>query len=138
MVIAVVGKKGAGKTATVEVLLRGLKEHSLRVASAKHISNEEFTIDVKGKDSWRHTQAGAHMVMLVAPKEMAIIKKGSTSNISVKEIVRFFEEDTDILILEGFKNLVERYFTEGVVDASKFVYAPINFTPTKSIQNMMQ
>jgi len=108
IVIAVIGSKKSGKTTTIEVLVKGLTRRGHRVATIKHVSEPDFTIDVKGKDSWRHAQAGAKTIMIVADKELSIIKKGDTTKLSLKEIVKNCQNSTDFVILEGFGGLVEQ------------------------------
>jgi len=108
IVIAVIGSKKSGKTTTIEVLVRGLTRRGHRVATIKHVSELDFTIDVKGKDSWRHAQAGAKTIVIVAAKELSIIKKGDTAKLSLKEIVKNCQNSTDFVILEGFGGLVEQ------------------------------
>ncbi|MGB9134577.1 MAG: molybdopterin-guanine dinucleotide biosynthesis protein B [Candidatus Bathyarchaeia archaeon] len=108
IIIAVVGSKKSGKTKTVEALVGGLTKRGYSVATAKHVSEQDFTIDTKGKDTWLHAQAGAKTIMLVAPRELTTIRKGDTGNLTLREIVQNCRDDTDMLILEGFRNLVEQ------------------------------
>ena len=105
-VIAVVGSRQSGKTTTVEAIVRGLTEKGYRVATAKHISEVNFTIDTKDKDTWRHAQAGATTVMSVAPNEWATIRKVNIANVQLGALVQQCEKEVDILILEGFRKLV--------------------------------
>jgi molybdopterin-guanine dinucleotide biosynthesis protein MobB len=105
-IIAVVGSRQSGKTTAVEAIARGLTAKGYRVASAKHIPEAEFTIDTKRKDTWRHAQAGAKIIMSVAPNELTIIKKVDTTQYDVNAFVQQFEREVDILILEGFRELV--------------------------------
>ena len=58
-IIAVVGGRKSGKTTAVEVLVEGLVEHGYKVATVKHVSQKNFTMDTEGKDTWRHAKAGA-------------------------------------------------------------------------------
>lgn len=106
-IIAVVGSKRSGKTTAVEALVKELTKRGYKVATAKHISEEDFTMDTKGKDTWRHAEAGAKTIIAVAPKEVAIIRKKETANYTLKDIIKNCEKETDILILEGFRNLVK-------------------------------
>ena len=106
LIVAVVGSKKSGKTTAVETLVNGLSKRGYKVATVKHIPETEFTIDVKGKDTWRHARAGAQTVMSVAPKELAVIKKVDTTEFSLKQIVAESGNDSEIIILEGFKKLV--------------------------------
>jgi len=107
-IIAVVGSKRSGKTTAVEVLVRGLTKKGYRVATAKHISEADFTIDTKGKDTWRHAQAGAKTIICVAPNELTTIKKVDTAKHDLRVLVEQCENEADILILEGFRRLVSK------------------------------
>jgi len=107
-IIAVVGSKQSGKTTTVEALVQGLTKKGYRVATAKHIPEADFTIDTKGKDTWRHAQAGAKTILSVAPNELTIIKKVDTTRYDLNTLVEQCETETDILILEGFRKLVAK------------------------------
>lgn len=107
-IIAVVGSKKSGKTTAIETLVKGLTKRGYRIATVKHIPEADFTIDTKGKDTWRHAKAGACIVVSVAPNELATIKKVDTTKYGLSEILRNVEEDVDITILEGFKKLIEQ------------------------------
>ena len=37
---------------------------------------------------------------------------------------------------EAFRHLAETFFLKGIVDDSKFKYQPMNFTPTRTFQDM--
>ena len=108
IVVAVVGSKKSGKTKTVEALVRGLTKRGCRVATAKHVSEQEFTVDTEGKDTWLHAQAGAKTIVVVAPRELTTIRKIDTRNLALQEIVQACENGIDVVVLEGFRSLVER------------------------------
>jgi len=107
-IIAVVGSRRSGKTTTVEAIVRGLTEKGYRVATAKHIPEAEFTVDTRGKDTWRHAQAGAKAILIVAPNEFTIIKKVNTKECNLNDFVQECDKEADILILEGFRKLVAK------------------------------
>jgi len=107
-IIAVVGSRRSGKTTTVEAIVHGLTVKGYRVATAKHIHEADFTIDTKGKDTWRHAQAGAKTILSVAPNELTIIKKVDTTEYDLSVLVQQCEKEADILILEGFRKLVAK------------------------------
>lgn len=107
-IIAVVGSRQSGKTTTVEAIVRGLTEKGYRVATAKHIPEADFTIDTEEKDTWRHAQAGAKIIMSVAPHELTVIKKVDTEEYDLNALVEQCEEEVDMLILEGFRKLVAK------------------------------
>jgi len=105
-IIAVVGSKKSGKTTAVEALVKGFTGKGYTVATVKHIPELDFTMDTEGKDTWRHTKAGARVTLSVAPNELAFIKKADTTRYGLTEIVKHCEDEADIIILEGFRDLV--------------------------------
>ena len=107
-IIAVIGSKKSGKTTTVEALVRGLTKRGYQVATVKHVSEKCFTLDTEGKDTWRHAQAGAKTMVVVAPNELGIIKKLDTTKLGLQEIVEHSQNNVDFVILEGFRSLVEQ------------------------------
>ena len=121
VIVAVVGSSNSGKTTTVEALIRGLTKRGYTVASAKHIPEPEFTIDTEGKDTWRHSKAGASTVLSVAPNELTAIKKVDTTNYSLEQVIAEFPDEIDIIILEGFKHLVGQNMTIPKIVANKTV-----------------
>ena len=56
--MVVVGSKKSGKTTTTENLTRELTKRGYNVAAIKHVSEQDFTIDTVGKDTWRFAKAG--------------------------------------------------------------------------------
>jgi molybdopterin-guanine dinucleotide biosynthesis protein B len=107
LLIAVVGGKKSGKTTTVEALVRGLTGRGYQVATVKHVPEKGFTLDTEGKDTWRHARAGANTVVVVASNELGIIRKTDTTKLSLQEIVANCKDSIDIIIFEGFRNLVK-------------------------------
>ncbi len=105
-VIAVVGGKRSGKTTTVEALVRELAKKGYRIAAVKHIPEQDFTMDTKGKDTWRYAQAGAQTVIGISADEVATIEKADKT-FSLEEILERIQGH-DIVFLEGFKMLVSR------------------------------
>ena len=107
-IVAVVGSKKSGKTTAIETLVKGLTKRGYKVATVKHIPETDFTIDTEGKDTWRHAKAGASTVLSVAPNELTVIRKVDTTKYSLEQIVTECEDDAEIIILEGFKKLIEQ------------------------------
>ncbi|RLI07506.1 molybdopterin-guanine dinucleotide biosynthesis protein B [Candidatus Bathyarchaeota archaeon] len=105
LVVAVVGEKGSGKTRVVEGLVRALRARGLRVCTAKHVPEEGFSLDKPGKDSWRHAEAGASAVTLVAPGEVSTIRRAGPGEIDLDDMIALASEGCDILIMEGFSSL---------------------------------
>jgi molybdopterin-guanine dinucleotide biosynthesis protein MobB len=106
--LAVIGGKHSGKTTAVEALVKGLVKQGYRVATVKHVSQKDFTMDTEGKDTWRHAKAGAIITTTVAANEIATIRKGDTSNYGTDDIIKPFENEVDIVIFEGLRKLVRK------------------------------
>ena len=147
LIVAVVGSKKSGKTTAVETLVRGLTKRGYKVATVKHIPETGFTIDTKGKDTWRHAKAGARTVISVAPNELSVIRKVDTTKYSLEQLITECEDDVDFLILEGFKRLIGQNLavpkivavktTEEVLEASGYykpILALVGPIPTEAVE----
>jgi len=110
-IIAVVGSRHSGKTTTVATIVKGLTAKGYKIATAKHIHQPTFTIDTEGRDTWKHAQAGAQTITAVAPNELTTIKKLNTTKLTLDDIARNSEDNIDITIIEGFRNLVAQNLT---------------------------
>ncbi|UCG44831.1 MAG: molybdopterin-guanine dinucleotide biosynthesis protein B [Candidatus Bathyarchaeota archaeon] len=99
--IAVAGHKDSGKTALVESLVQTLRQKKRRVAAVKHVNQTGFSLDTKGKDTWRYSQAGADPVVAVSDIETGILIRDGASHFSKEKLLRLLPE-IDCLILEGF------------------------------------
>lgn len=101
-VVSVVGKGDSGKTTFLEKLIRELASRGVRVATVKHHIHD-YDIDVPGKDSYRHAQAGAVATMVSSPEKFALIHEVQ-SELSIDQIARIAADTgCDLLITEGFK-----------------------------------
>ncbi|MCJ7774745.1 MAG: molybdopterin-guanine dinucleotide biosynthesis protein B [Desulfobacterales bacterium] len=98
-IISIVGKSGSGKTTLIEKLIRELKQRGYRIGTVKHVFHK-FEIDKKGKDSWRHMEAGADTVVVVSRDRIAMFKSGSCEDLNSLGI---YFQDMDIILTEGFK-----------------------------------
>lgn len=98
--LCVTGDSNAGKTQMVEALVRGLRARGLRVGTVKHATHA-VTLDTPGKDSWRHAQAGAEVVVLVGPEKSAVFRSGALS--SRHGWFAPLEGAVDWVIIEGFR-----------------------------------
>ncbi len=106
--IHVVGPHNSGKTTFMVKLMKALKEQGARVAVLKHISIENFNIDTKGKDSAIYWDSGADAVIIRADKQAVLIEHKSDKDATMGEIYRSLPDNIDILMIEGFKQLVRR------------------------------
>ena len=99
-IVSIVGKSDSGKTTLLEKLIPELKKRGAIVATVKH-DVHGFDIDVPGKDTWRHAQAGADIVFIANSRKTAMINKVK-HDLSLDEIAEL-ADGADILITEGYK-----------------------------------
>lgn len=104
-IIGVVGHKDSGKTVVTESVVRMLTRKGHRVATAKHVNQKGFSLDTKGKDTWRHSVAGANPVASVSDIETAVLIKDGVKKFSLDRLLGFTSE-ADFVMLEGFSWLV--------------------------------
>lgn len=99
-VVSVVGKGDSGRTTLLEGLIGELVARGYRVAAVKHHAHET-DIDTRGKDSWRHWNAGAHITMVSAPDRYAVYRRVERE----RTLGELAEEagDVDIVLTEGFR-----------------------------------
>ncbi|MEF8832242.1 MAG: molybdopterin-guanine dinucleotide biosynthesis protein B [Candidatus Thermoplasmatota archaeon] len=97
----VVGKSESGKTDLICSLIKKLKERNYSVASIKH-TRGDFSIDSKGKDTWRHSKAGSELVVFSTLEESDFLLKES---LDLEELTSKMDSigDYDILLIEGMK-----------------------------------
>jgi molybdopterin-guanine dinucleotide biosynthesis protein B len=100
-IISIVGESGAGKTHLMVKLVAELKSRGYRVATVKH-SAHKIDLDIEGKDSWHHAQAGSDAVVISSPHKLALIRQVDHDS-SLAEIARLIGPDFDIILAEGFK-----------------------------------
>lgn len=101
-VINIIGSgSNVGKTFLIEGLIKELNKRGLTVATIKH-DVHGFDIDKKGKDTYRHREAGAETVVISSKKRLAIIKE-IEDEIQLSDIINMVL-DKDIILVEGYKN----------------------------------
>ncbi len=100
-VISVVGKSDSGKTGFIEAIIPLLSKEGLKVATIKH-DVHGFDIDKPGKDTWRHKQSGADMVLISSPDKIAIIRDVE-EEYNLDQLRSQFVSDIDLILTEGYK-----------------------------------
>ena len=101
-VIIFVGHSGAGKTTLVERLIPELTRRGLRVATIKH-AHHRVVLDHEGKDSWRYTQAGAALSMLVTAGQLQLIAEAVEQR-EPQQLAERFLGEADLVLAEGFSH----------------------------------
>ncbi|MFC1906485.1 molybdopterin-guanine dinucleotide biosynthesis protein B [Chloroflexota bacterium] len=100
-VISIVGRSKSGKTTFIVKLVAELKSRGYRVATCKH-APEGVDLNDRDKDNRRHLNAGSEVTALSSADKIVVIKPVQRDS-SLEDVVRFFNEDYDIVLAEGFK-----------------------------------
>jgi len=100
-ILSIVAKSKSGKTTLMVKLIAEFKRRGYSIATIKHHSHPGFEIDIPGKDTWRHAQAGSDHVIIAAPDKIASIHR-LTRELTLDEIVEGIPH-VDLILTEGFK-----------------------------------
>ena len=101
-VIGLAGWSGAGKTTLLKRVIPHLLKDGLRVSVIKH-AHHEFDVDVPGKDSWEHRQAGAAEVLVSSSRRWALMHElRGAAEPRLQELLAKMAP-VDLVIVEGFK-----------------------------------
>ncbi len=99
-ILSIVGKSDVGKTTLIEQLIPELKRRGLTVAVIKHHAHPT-PIDAAGKDSTRLANAGADVVVVSSPLQVARFERVSRER-TLDELASELR-DVDLILTEGFK-----------------------------------
>lgn len=99
--VHIVGRKNSGKTTLVVELIGELSSRGLRVGSIKH-THHRHELDVPGKDSFRHREAGASPVVILSPNMTAVFRPrdAGTQDEGYEALDPYFH-DCDLVLVEG-------------------------------------
>ncbi len=100
VILGVVGRPNSGKTTLIEKLIPEFTRRGLRVGAVKRVAR--FDIDVPGKDSWRHGQAGADAYTVASASKLAFVAR-SDEEAGLKEIVTRYFGGYDVVVCEGYR-----------------------------------
>ncbi|MBX9928263.1 MAG: molybdopterin-guanine dinucleotide biosynthesis protein B [Gemmatimonadaceae bacterium] len=100
--LAIVGKKHAGKTTLTVRLASALGRRGWRIGTIKHGSHS-FHLDPAQTDTYRHFHEGeAERVAMIAPDRFALVARWSEER-SAREVADTHMADMDLVLCEGFK-----------------------------------
>ncbi len=98
----VTGWKNSGKTGLMERLLAEFVARGISVSSVKH-AHHVFDVDQKGKDSYRHREAGATEVLLSSRKRWALMHEHRGAEEATLDELLAKLSPVDLVLVEGFK-----------------------------------
>ena len=102
-VIGLAGWSGAGKTTLLTRLIPNLRESGLRVSVIKH-AHHKFDVDVPGKDSWRHREAGAEEVLVSSGHRWALMHElRGAREPRLPDLLKKLSR-VDLVVVEGYKS----------------------------------
>lgn len=102
-ILGIAGYSGSGKTSLIEKLLPLLNATGLTVSIVKQ-SHHDIQVDMEGKDSWRHRQAGAHEILLTSPHRWMLVGelRGASEPALDDHLARL--SNCDLVLVEGYKH----------------------------------
>lgn len=101
LIVLFSGYSNSGKTTFIEKLIPILKKNNLKIGFLKHDAHN-FEMDKKGKDTYRIFKTGADMTAISSPYKFAIIKN-LNEEMLLKNIIKIYFNDMDIVMVEGYK-----------------------------------
>lgn len=99
-VISIIGKSNVGKTTLIEKMLPIFAEKGYKIGTIKHHLHD-YDSDIRGKDSWRHRNAGARQTMISSPEKISFFSSVE-AEMSIDDLLRYFDQ-SDIVITDGYK-----------------------------------
>lgn len=99
--LAIVGRHNSGKTTLVVKLIAELVKRGYDIGSIKHHHHIGFDIDIPGKDSYRHREAGASETIISAPGQVARVQT-IPDEAECDDLVRSMPGH-DLVIVEGYR-----------------------------------
>jgi molybdopterin-guanine dinucleotide biosynthesis protein B len=101
-IIGLAGWRGSGKTTLLARVIHVLVRRGLKVSTVKH-AHHGFDVDIPGKDSHTHRQAGASEVFVSSARRWAHIHElRGEGEPELKEVLARLAP-VDLVIVEGYK-----------------------------------
>jgi len=101
-VFGIVGWKNNGKTGLMERLVGEITARGLAVSTIKH-AHHRFDVDLRGKDSYRHREAGAHEVLLASRHRFALMHElRDQAEPNLGDLLARLAP-VDLVLIEGYK-----------------------------------
>lgn len=101
-VLGVSGWSGCGKTTLIIALIPRLQARGLTVSTLKH-THHDLDLEIPGKDTWRHREAGAHEVILATGRRWALLhERREQPEPTLCELLNRLQP-VDLVLVEGWK-----------------------------------
>jgi molybdopterin-guanine dinucleotide biosynthesis protein B len=97
--IHIVGRKNHGKTTLIAELLDAFRRQGVRVGSIKH-SAHRHELDLPGKDSYRHREAGANPAAVICRNMVGVFVPRDEATDAYASIAPLFA-DCALVLVEG-------------------------------------
>ncbi|MGL4741800.1 MAG: molybdopterin-guanine dinucleotide biosynthesis protein B [Sarcina sp.] len=91
----------SGKTTLIEGIIKELKKDNCIISTIKH-DVHGIDIDKKGKDTYRHREAGADNIIISSKKRLVLIKELQEET-QLEQVLETCP-DSDYIIIEGYKH----------------------------------
>lgn len=101
-VIGLAGWSGAGKTTLLTRLIPEIGGRGLSVSTLKH-AHHAFDLDMPGKDSYAHREAGAREVLISSERRWALMHELRNESEASLYFLLDRLSPVDLVIIEGFK-----------------------------------
>jgi len=99
-IVSVAGRSKVGKTTFLVKLIAELARRGYRIGVIKH-SVHDFALSEPGRDTWRHTQAGAQVVAFASRRQLAMTRQ-LDHELDLDEIAPLLGP-VDLILTEGYK-----------------------------------
>jgi molybdopterin-guanine dinucleotide biosynthesis protein MobB len=99
----IAGWKNSGKTGLMERLVTEIVRRGLSVSTIKH-AHHAFDIDLPGKDSRRHREAGAREVLVSSGKRWALMHELREEKEPPLDALIARMSPVDLVLIEGYKH----------------------------------
>lgn len=97
-IISVVGTKDTGKTILVIKIIEELVKRGFKIGTIKHVGHE---FDVEGKDTWKHREAGASLIVGTNHETFFLMNDKLQLDDVIEKIKNL--KNLDYIVIEGFK-----------------------------------
>ena len=101
-VMGLAGWSGAGKTTLLRRLIPALRGRGLAVSTLKH-AHHAFDVDLPGKDSHAHREAGATEVLVASARRWALMHELRGEGEPSLTFLLGRLSPVDVVLVEGFK-----------------------------------